>query len=609
MPMELKEVNERIRPGVKLIAEIGGFSNDYHAVINGKYKNEMFLYDVSSYIENKKYKAIIESLKLEYPFMNFDKKNGTISDDEKLVRKTLRGSGFIDDDFYNPKFDKNELVQWQNNLYKIKNGFKDSGVNLYSLTDLTSGGEVGGRLREDELSEPTDLQKIIYYKRQGMLDVHLFNKIISTTNEFDISKCKIERNNYSVTQGGVKLFYDGEEFFGGPLDAEIKLTDLGWVGKSDEHWNRAIQDVYENGNFLYILQQEYPKENRNIDGVIEPLKYNYGLREQIQFLDALKGIDVESCNQQIREVAYASQKGFIGMNAHYNVLAMLSHDTKAPVKLPNMEVSVQEILELEKLAIRKLKNDDFGSKLQGCLDELKKEPKVIKELSNESIIKIDGIFKKGMLFEYEVSSFSGSANYPFSQKETELRKKIDKFCDEAYSFVMERDILKLQRPDLENLIKSANLYLDGAKEELVIFRSACRNDGFEWGTIEASINKEFGQCWAELDIADNGFRREFYFAPTVMHQGGAIFGYCEGDLSLIVPKDKMDFEARLDSDIKFYIEDLNRDAEQFDDIKNEISLKLGLIEHSVKDYAERCDDECGTLSSIVLGNKTVRDYL
>jgi len=593
MPMELKDVKEQIRSGVKLIAEIGGFSNDYYAVINGKYKNEMFLYDVSSYIENKKYKAIIESLKLEYPFMNFEKRDGIISDDERLIRKTLRESGFVEDNFYNPKFDKDDLVQWKNTLYKIRYGFKDSGANLYSLTDLTTGGEVGGRLREDELSEPTGLQKILYYKGKGMLDVHLFNKMIAMDGSFDVAKCKIERTTYSVTQGGVKLFYDGEEIFSGELDAKIELTDAGWVGKSDEYWVGVIRDVYENGNTW---------------NHIDPLKNNYGLREKIIFLDALKGISVESKNQQIREVAQAAQKGYIDSVSHFNVLAMLSHDTNAGVKLPNAEVKTSDILEIEKLAIRKLKNDDFGNKLQGRLDELKKESLVKEKLSEQYIIKTDNVFKSGKVFENEISEFSGRAWHVCL--DNELGKKIDKFCNDAYSFIMERDILKLQRPDLEPLIRSADLYLDGSRKDLVIFRGAGRNNSFGYDTMGASINKDFGHNWAELNIADDGFRREFYIAPTDKYQGGANFGYCEGDLSLVVPKDKMDFEARLESGIKFYMEDMNIDNSRFDEIKKEISLRLGLVEEStVQDFAKRHDDTCETLDKIVATESLAKDYV
>lgn len=606
--MSLKDVNDQIRSGVRLIAEIGGFDNDYNAVINTRYKSDMFLRDLTQFIDKKNYKAIIESLKLEYPFMNFEKKEGIIADDERLVRRLLRATGFRDDDFFNPQYDKGNLIVWndvrdkKDHLFKVDSVFMDSGAYYYNLRDLESGVSVGGRLRENELSEPTSLQKIIYYKSRGMLDVHLFNMMAFMTNEFDPSKCKIERENYSATQGAVKLFYDGEEIYKGSLDAgKMTIIDGKWhYDKTDEYWLGAIQKVYEYGD-------QYND--------IYPLKSNYGLREKIQFLDALRGIDAGSHNQQIRDVAKAAQKGFIDTNSHYNALAMLSHDLNAPIKLPTVKVLAEGILEIEKLALRRLKNDDLGDRLQKRLDELKKEPKVIEKLSKNNLIKFDDIFKGNNLFESEIGKFYGSAHWNFSQTDPVLLSKIDKFYDNTREYLMERDILKLQRPDLEPLIKNLDLYYTEEKNGLVFFQGSNSKDAsgfsFDIKTVVESGGKEVSQNWAELHLAADGFRREFYLAPTETYQGGANLGYCEGEFSLAIPKTKMDFEIRLESGIKFYIEDMNIDASRFNEIKNEISLKLGLYEEyaTVQDFALHHDETCGTLSGIVSENKVVKDYL
>lgn len=604
MPSKLDKIDDAIRSGVVLIAKIGGFDEDYHAVINAKYKNDMFLRDLTRFINEKKYKLVITLLKEEYPFMIFERENGVISEDEKLLRRFLRPLGYSDDDFFNPKYDKEELITWndprdkQDHLFRVESVFIDSGAYFYNLRDLESGVHVGGRVRENELKEPTALQKIIYYKKRGMLDVHLFNQLAFISSDFDFAKCKIERENYSATQGAVRLFYDGKEIYNGCLDAgKMRIEDGKFVfEKTDKYWLDAIQKVYEEGDEFY-------------NGVA-PLKNNYGLKEKLLFLEALKGVDnTKGLNKRICEISNIAQQGYIDKVSHYNVLAMLSHDTNAPIKLPSDNVSVHDINEIETLAIRKLKNDSLGEQLQKKLNKLKKEPLVKEKLFDQYLIKNDNVFKSGKIYEDEISKFSGRAWHVCLDHE--LGKEINKFCNDAYSFVMERDILKLQRPDLEALIRSADLYLDGSREDLVIFRGAGRNRNYEWDTIEASLNQNVNQSWAELKIADNGYRREFYFAPTDKYSGGANMGYCEGDLSLVVPKDKIAFESRLESGIKFHMEDMNIDNSRFDEIKKEISLKLGLVEEcTVQDFSKRHDETYEKLDEIIVTTEIpVKDYL
>jgi hypothetical protein len=558
--IQIGDIDEAVRPAVKFINEFGGFGGDYNAVLNTKYKNDLFLYDLSRFIDRKQYKNIITTLKDEYANVGvtFQKVEGVISDDERLVRRALKSFGFVDDNFYNPTFDKDELVQWRNELFKIKTGFMDMGTNLYSLQSLKDGVEVGGRLREDELKEPTALQQVLYYKERGMLDVHLFNKMMSFDSNFAISKAEIKRHRYSATQGAVELFYDGKNIFGDMLDDKMQLIGGEWKGQTDDYWINIIKEVYEDGNFFYKLQQS-SSEHKNIKGVVEPLKLQYGLKEKLDFIEALKGIDTESNNEKIREVANIAQKGFINMNSHYNVLAMLSHDTKAPIRLPNAKISNEDILAVEKLAVRKLINDELGKKIQQDIDSIIASIK-ISTLESETKQNLLGNqtfsskLNKQPLHEKELGELYGSAHWLLKNKEPDIYLEISNLYDNATEYIMERDVLLIQRPDLEPLIRDARLFIDSRQTDQIIFRGG-RSDSYEYHAIENNAQSLVDGNWASLPIADNGYRKEIYLFPTEEHPGGANFSYCEGDLTLVVPKDKADFDARLLSGIQFYLED------------------------------------------------------
>lgn len=589
--IQLEDISERMRLAVKLIAEFGGFGDDYSAVVNSNFKNENFLYDLNHFIEGKKYKTILAVIKDEYPIVLDN--DEMIADDEKILRRSLRSLGFNDEDFYNPK-------------------------------------------RENELSEPTGVQKILYYKEKGMLDVHLFNKMAFMDSEFDPKKCEISKKDSSVTQGSHTLIYDGKEII--TFDAGKELIDGEWQGISNEERMKTFEKLYYEGNEQFT-------------GTL-PICEKYGLQEKLDFLEAVKGIDVESNNKEVHEVAYAAQKGFVDMNSHYNLLAMLSHDTKAPVVHPSAQLATSEILDIEKLAIRKLKNDDLVSSLQRDINEIrdlvketnpleysvlinKNTPlKELKDFSDDgesetfdglvfNIMaeydlhadptnekKLEGLkedlnhhgikFSEPSLYKNpiltiplkdrelqhkDVSSLYGSAHWELGGSSSEIFKKIDSFYDKADGYIMEREVLRLQRPDLEGLIKDAHLALDTSRDDMTIFRGG-RLDDYDFGSIGFSARDIVSGDWAELSIANNGFRRELYLAPTESFPGGANFSYCEGDLSLVVPKDKDDFEKRLENGISFYIEDelslLGDDKDRkANHLKDEMLEKLNIDKNSI----------------------------
>ena len=158
--VKLEDLNESVRKSVRFLAEFGGLNDDYQAAYAAHYKNPNMLVDLQNYIENKNYKSLLALMKNEYPFLDVEV-GGVVGEDEKLIRISLRSVGFVEDDFFNPKFDKGNLVNWTSprdnttKLYKVDYPFKDGGAYFYNLRDLESGTQVGGRLKQDELSEPT----------------------------------------------------------------------------------------------------------------------------------------------------------------------------------------------------------------------------------------------------------------------------------------------------------------------------------------------------------------------------------------------------------------------------------------------------------------------
>lgn len=503
--VKIENIPEETRSAVELIAHIGGFGDDYYSVQNTQFKDEMFLYNLNGAIENKRYKSVIGMLKNEYPFMNFEKENGVVSEDEKLLRRGLRAMGYNDDNFFNPKYDKGDLIVWndprdnKDHLYKIKTNFIDSGAYYYSLTNLDTGVETGGRLREDELREPTVLEKIQYYKKQGMLDVHLFN--------------------YNV-----------------PLDKVTK-------------------------------------------------------EDALALLEALKGIDIEHDKQDIREIAYVAQKGFVDMNTHFNVLAMIADSSDflnnpIPLKLPTDNVSIDEIKTLDALAKNNVENLDKYKTISSELSELKKELKYQIGLNPESTKALNEIKdslhymtdRYDTISSTSVGEIYGNAHWTIRNSHPEIYKKVESLYEKTLEFTQNRDIHKLNRPDLNELIKDANLQLDLSREDKVLFRGS-RDSDYDYGDIKVKMDSFLtDSAVAELNVANNGFRREFYQAPSKTH-GGSNFGYCEGDLTLCVPKNKEDFQERLSQGIRFYVEDefVDNIEERVQNIESEMFGKLGLL--------------------------------
>ncbi len=500
--IKLEEIDENKRKAVELIAAIGGFSDDYYAVSNGSYKSEMFLYDLNSLIENRRYKSIINMLKNEYPFMSFEKENNMISDDEKLLRRSLRGLGlgYNDDHFFNPKYDKEELIRWDDSKYndvmfRVRTSYKDSGTNYYSLTNTDDGIEHGGMIREDDLRKPTVLEEIIYYKKQGMLDVYLFNKLA-------------------------------------PMDEVTK---------------------------------EYT----------------------LSLFEAMKGIDNEDSCQEVREIAYAAQKGYIDINTHHTFLAMVSgsaefENNPIPLKLPSEDVSSKEILELEKYAIKSVGILDQYRTIYSDIKNLKKEiaSTLKSNPENTNLEKIKDELPGFNLGYYKLSvddmaDVYGNAHWTIKSSNPDIYKKISDITDKTIEFVQQRDMYNLNRPDLNPLIEKAQMTRDLKRKDMIIFRGS-RNESFDHYNIKDNMQELLSTPIAELNLANNGYRRELYQSPTDSH-GGSNFSYCEGDLSLVVPKNKEDFITRLEHGIKFYLEDEYSEVsdEKFNEIKNEIGEKLG----------------------------------
>ncbi|MDY0292519.1 MAG: hypothetical protein RBR02_09325 [Desulfuromonadaceae bacterium] len=528
----LEDIEERIRPAVKMIADFGGFGDDYYSVINTKYKNEMFLYDLASFIEDKKYKNIMNALKDEYSTVGvtFEKENGVISDDERLIRRSLRSFGFNDDNFHNPKFDKDDLVQWDSRPFTIGESFMDSGVNLYSLTDPKTGIEYGGRIREDELVEPTELQKIMYYKEKEMLDVHLFNKMANIENLSD----KLEFIYAVLGDDEYK-----EEFYAYQKAAKDNLIDL------TTKYNLLAMLSHDTKAPVIYKKSDIDKleENQKINNKI------WSLRGDLEYYPNDRQIEEELANLI---------------------------DSHSLIDGPDLQ-------SIKKLAIRKLKNDDTGLNIQKDINCIIADIKGsdIEESVKEKLLKnsVLGIkMSDKPLFENDVGELYGSAHYLLNKSHSEIVDKIDKLYDNSRGYIQEREILKIQRPDLEDLIKDSQLFLDGSREDMTIFRGGgLKSFGYDYSDAGLTAKSMVSGSWAELSLANDGFRREFYLAPTREHQGGANFSYCEGDLSLVVPKDKEDFEARLESGIKFYLEDDDKYSDsKLDETKKEMMDKLGI---------------------------------
>ena len=499
--IKIDDIDEGKRKAVELIAAIGGFGDDYFTVSNSSYKNEMFLYNLNGLIEGRRYKSIIGMLKNEYPFMNFEKENNMISDDEKLLRRSLRGLGlgYNDDHFFNPKYDKGDLIRWDDSIYndvmfRVRTSYKDSGANYYSLTNTDDGVEHGGMIREDDLRKPTVLEEIIYYKKQDILEVHLFNRLI-------------------------------------PLDKVTKEDGLALI-------------------------------------------------------EALKGIDIDHDNEDIREIAYAAQKGFIDMRTHFNTLVMISNSSELinnPInmKLKKDSVSPAEILALEALAKNEIENIDKYRTIYNDIKSLKKdlnynagiEDKKLESIMVDISIAFDSSYDK--LDSEKFGEAYGGAYWTIKGFRPDIFKRIESLYEKVSEFTQERDIHKLNRPDLSDLIRDAGMQLDLKRKDMIIFRGS-RNETFDYYNIKYNMQELLSTPIAELNLANNGYRRELYQSPTDSH-GGSNFSYCEGDLSLVVPKNKEDFITKLEHGIKFYLEDEYSEVsdEKFNEIKNEIGEKLG----------------------------------
>ena len=109
---ELEQFPKETRSAIKLLSELNN-SQDYNAISKNIYKTDMFLYDLNSMIENKKYKSILSLIKMQYGnSFDFDSVKGIISEDEKRLRNILTQNGFHQDDFFNPLYDKNSLVAY-----------------------------------------------------------------------------------------------------------------------------------------------------------------------------------------------------------------------------------------------------------------------------------------------------------------------------------------------------------------------------------------------------------------------------------------------------------------------------------------------------------------
>ena len=497
--IRLEDIAEGKRKAVQLIAEIGGFGDEYHAVSNTQYSSEMFLYDLNNLIDARRYKSIIRMLDNEYSAMNFEKENFQISEDEKLLRRSLRSMGYSDDNFFNPKYDKGELVGWdgtgnREKVFKVASVFKDSGVYFYSLRNIETGIQHGGRLHENDLREPSVVEKILYYKKQDMLEVHLFNRLV-------------------------------------PLDK---------VSKDDG----------------------------------------------LALIEALKGVDIEHDNEDIREIAYATQKGFIDTRSHFNTLCMIagSHEllnNPIEMKLKKDEIDVSEILELEKLAKQSIEVLDQYRKIYGDMKSLKKELNYSAGIEDEKLesvmVDLSMAVDKGYdkLDSDEVGKSYGSAYWYVRPNNPEIYKKIESLYEKILDFTQERDIYKLNRPDLSDVIRDANMQLDLNTKDMVLFRGS-RNPNFDYQNMKVNFENSLkGIDSVELNLANNGFRREIYQSPTAKH-GGSNFGYCEGDLTLCVPKNLQEFNTRLEHSVNFYCEDEGKSADETKKYLAEMKSKLGV---------------------------------
>jgi len=509
--IKLEDLPEGVRKGVKFIAEYSGSGDDYWGCYNQTLKQENFFYDLSNFIEQKKYKNILHAVNEQFSW-GLNLNDSMVTDDEKLIRRNLREFGFHEDDFFNPKFDKGDLVTYvdrsgQEKVYKVDYPFKDSGAYYYNLRDLENGMQVGGRLPQSKINEPTILQYMEHYKKSGTLDVHLFHKFVP----FDV-----------VT-----------------------------------------------------------------------------FQEKMDLLDALKGIDVESKNPNIREVAHIVQgiygkeaKEIIDFTTHFNTLAMLADSSSFEnnpinLKLPSETTSVNEILKMEELAKKQMEIIEKYRVLREDILKVKKELKYQSNLNpdNEKMKKTyeDSTFDMSYdnLNLNAVGELFGTAHWYIKDSHPSLYKEIDELYKKSVDFVQERDMYKLNRPDLNELIKSGGLVQDLKRKDMVIFRGLGRNNEFDYHNIKDNFATTIKSDVVELNIANNGYRRELYQAPSENH-GGSNLGYCEGDIALVIPKNKEDFEKRLDNSIKFYIEEEDIKNSTHEDIKNEMIGKMAIITNSIE---------------------------
>lgn len=494
----LEDFEPELRSAIKFMAEFGGLSDDYYAVYNTKYKNRNFLSDLNFNIEQKNYKSIISILKQNYEdTLNFEASNGVISPDEKLVRRTLFGFGYKEQDFFNPEFNKDELVSYidrsgEEKVYTVQSVFKDNGAYYYNLRDLQSGVQVGGRLRQDEIKKPTTFQYLEYCKQKEILNVSLFNYFVVLNNK--------------------------------PLNEKLELFE-------------AIKGNRLNSNNLHLADLSRARKEGLIDDIL--------LHNTLVMLSS--SFDFEN-----------------------NPINLKTKDDKAP--------TLEDLKKLEKYAIKNMELIQqyllIDKQIKDLDDDFEYEVKLNPDKHNLVDIATD-ICTLNTKYEKidinEIGKLYGKAHWKLSDY-PKLNKKIDKLYSDTIEFVIGRDMYNLNRPDLNKLIKDANLTRDLQRNDMTIFRGLSRLDNYEYGTIKQSAETHLGKL-AQLDIADNGFRKELYQAPTQEHNGSN-FAFCEGDISLIIPRSKDEFYDNLETGIKFYISNEGITHTTFDEVKEEMVSKI-----------------------------------
>lgn len=578
--MTLKDMPVHLQKAIQFYAEFGGFGNEYQAVLDSRFKNENFLAELENHIEKKNYKNILQAIAAENLSI-LDESGQLLPDDQKTIRQALRRIGFHENDFYNPKYDKGDLVSWEGNLFKIRGGFMDNGANYYSLTHPVHGHEVGGRLREDEILEPSTIQMIRYYKERDMLDVHLFNKLaFMPDGKFDINKCRIEKFDLSVTQGSHTLYYDDKEVV--RYDAGKKLDGSGnWVGISDEERFHTLESLYYFGD---------PLNN------IKPLKEAYGLSDKLGFLKAVKGIaDPEG---KFGEISRAAANGEIDKLSQFNLYAMLSHDSHAPVKIKGAPVADDELAAMEQLAIRRLRNNDGIETLFGQFSVLRHEidrsgiPDEQKSnLLNESAF--HAISRDTLPSRREIGDMYGNVRLNRHAIDWRLLGRLEDVYDHAINCIMERDMLDLQRPDIEPFIKTNKMYKDPDKN---LFRGSWP-DGYY--AAQRNAVEKLGEEWRSLDIAMTDYRWQHYNEDLLVGHS-----YCEGDTTLEVFKDRDEMVKSVYRAIQSYGEDAGMSAEKIEALKEEF-MPFACVETMVSPESQSMspDERATELGKLAAGQK------